>query len=188
LQRFTWIIYVFGAVLIVTGIKMLTATGEERFEPEKNPIVKIARKLFPFTPAYEDDKFFVKSHAGWYATPLFLVLIFVEWTDLVFAIDSIPAVFAVTNDPFVVYSSNVFAILGLRALFFLLAGMLDKFHYLKPGVALVLVFVGIKMVASRYVHLPIQLSLGIIIGTLTLAILLSIWRAKREAAHNAGVL
>lgn len=110
------------------------------------------------------------------------MLIFVEWTDLVFAIDSIPAVFAVTNDPFVVYSSNVFAILGLRALFFLLAGMLDKFLYLKAGVALILVFVGIKMVASRWIHLPIQLSLGIIIGTLTLAILLSIRHARRQAS------
>jgi len=115
------------------------------------------------------------------ATPLLLVLLVVEWTDLVFAIDSIPAIFAVTRDPFLVYSSNIFAILGLRALFFVLAGMLDKFVYLKPGVAVILVFVGVKMALSAWVHIPIAASLAVIIGTLASAILLSLWKTRRDA-------
>ncbi|MEI2719414.1 MAG: TerC family protein [Gemmatimonadales bacterium] len=182
LQRFAWIIYVFGGILIITGIRMFRSDGEDRIEPEKNPIVKLARKLFPFTAAYDGEKFFTRSHARWYATPLLLVLLVVESTDLVFAIDSIPAVFAVTKDPFIVYSSNIFAILGLRALFFLLAGMLDRFHYLKAGVALILVFVGIKMTISGYIHLPILASLGVIVLTLAGSVWLSMRKTAAEAA------
>ncbi|HQW65553.1 MAG TPA: TerC family protein [Gemmatimonadales bacterium] len=182
LERFTWIIYVFGGILIITGIRMLRAGGEERIEPEKNPIVKLARKLMPFSAAYDGERFFTRTHRGWYATPLLLVLIVVEWTDLVFAIDSIPAVFAVTKDPFIVYSSNIFAILGLRALFFLLANMLDRFVYLKAGVALILVFVGIKMTISGWVHLPILLSLGVIVATLAGSVWLSMRKTAAEAA------
>jgi len=180
LIRFTWIVYVFGGVLVLTGIRMLKA-HEERIEPEKNPLVKLARRIFPVTAAYEESHFFVRSAVGrWMATPLLLVLLVVEWSDLVFAIDSIPAVFAVTRDPFVVYSSNLFAILGLRALFFVLAGAMDKFHYLKPGVALILLFVGIKMVGGAWVHLPTVASLGIIVAILTTAVAMSVLRPRLD--------
>jgi tellurite resistance protein TerC len=160
--------------------------GETRIDPEKNPVVRLAQKLLPFTNSYSGQRFFCPTREGnrkrLMATPLFLVLIVIETTDLVFAVDSIPAIFAVTRDPFIVYTSNVFAILGLRSLFFILAGMLDKFEYLKPGVAAILIFVGIKMVLAKWVHLPISLSLGIILGTLTIAVLLSIRKARRTAA------
>jgi tellurite resistance protein TerC len=181
LDRFEWIIYVFGGILIVTGIRMLLQK-EERIEPEKNPVVRLARRVLPFTNAYDGANFFTRTGTGrLLATPLLLVLLVVEWSDLVFAIDSIPAIFAVTRDPFLVYSSNVFAILGLRALFFVLAGMMDKFAYLKPGVALILVFVGVKMVLSHWVHIPTLASLAIILVTLSAAIGLSIRRTARDA-------
>lgn len=181
LQRFEWIIYVFGGILILTGYRMLTQK-EERIEPEKNPIVRLARKVLPFTKGYDGARFFIRTGTGRrLATPLLLVLLVVEWSDLVFAIDSIPAIFAVTRDPFLVYSSNVFAILGLRALFFVLAGMMDKFVYLKPGVALILVFVGLKMVASHWLHVPIVASLLVILLTLAAAVVLSLRRSAREA-------
>lgn len=180
LQRFAWITWIFGAILIFTGWKMLTQ-HDQRIEPEKNPIVRLARKLLPVSDAYEGDRFLVRGLRGWRVTPLLLVLLTVEWTDLVFAVDSIPAVFAVTRDPFIVYSSNVFAILGLRALFFLIAGLMDRFRHLKTGVALILVFVGVKMALSAWFHLPIVVSLAVIIGTLAAALLLSL-RPPRRAA------
>lgn len=176
LQRFEWIIWVFGAILIITGIKVWTQQ-QERIEPEKNPVVRLARRLMPFSPGYDGARFFTRTVDGRrLATPLFLVLLLVEWSDLVFAIDSIPAVFAVTRDPFLVFSSNVFAILGLRALFFVVAGAMDRFAYLKPGVALILVFVGFKMALSHWVHLPIGISLAVIVGTLAGSVGLSLWR------------
>jgi tellurite resistance protein TerC len=177
LQRFEWITWVFGGILIFTGIRMWTQESE-RIEPEKNPIVRLARRVLPFSPQYDGARFVTRRSDGRrLATPLLLVLLVVEWSDLIFAIDSIPAVFAVTRDPFLVFSSNVFAILGLRALFFVLAGMMDKFAYLKPGVALILVFVGLKMALSRWVHLPIGISLAVIVGTLVAAVGLSLWRS-----------
>ncbi len=177
LDEFAWIAYLFGAILIVTGLRM--AFGDDaKIEPEKNPLVRLARKVIPITPAYDQQHFFVKSRRGWMATPLLLVLLVVEWSDLVFAIDSIPAVFAVTRDPIVVYASNIFAILGLRALYFVLAGAMDKFAYLKPGVAVILVFVGLKMVAARWVHISTGLSLAVIVTVLTGAVLLSLRKAK----------
>ncbi|MBA3258369.1 MAG: TerC family protein [Gemmatimonadales bacterium] len=180
LERFDWIIYVFGGILILTGIRMFTQK-DERIEPEKNPIVRLARRVLPFAKAYDGASFFIRSGTGrLLATPLLLVLIVVEWSDLVFAIDSIPAIFAVTRDPFLVYSSNVFAILGLRALFFVLAGMMDKFVYLKPGVALILVFVGVKMTLSYWVHIPILASLAVILLTLVTAVILSLRHARQE--------
>jgi tellurite resistance protein TerC len=182
LQRFEWITWVFGAVLIFTGWKMLTRT-EERIDPEKNPLLRLARRVLPVSESYENGRFLVRGLRGWRVTPLVLVLITIEWTDLVFAIDSIPAVFAVTRDPFIVYSSNVFAILGLRALFFLIAGLLDKFRHLKTGVAVILLFVGAKMAASGVIHVPIGLSLGVIVGTLAAAVLLSL---RPAAAPPAG--
>ncbi len=185
LTRFQWIIYVFGGILVITGLRMLVQK-DERIEPEKNPIVRVARRLLPFSAAYDGDRFTTMTATGRrYLTPLVLVLIIVEWTDLVFAIDSIPAVFAVTRDPFLVYSSNVFAILGLRALYFLLAGALDQFRYLKAGVAAILVFVGGKMLVEHWVHVPTLLSLGVIIGSLTIAVLASIAATRREQRSGA---
>jgi tellurite resistance protein TerC len=181
LQRFEWIIYVFGGILLLTGIRMLVLK-DQRVDLERNPVVRLARKFLPFADSYHGTSFFCRTRRGaLLATPLLLVVLVVEWSDLVFAIDSIPAIFAVTRDPFLVYSSNVFAILGLRALFFVLAGMMDRFVYLKPGVALILMFVGLKMTLSRWVHLPILLSLGVILLTLTVAVLLSLRRSAQEA-------
>jgi tellurite resistance protein TerC len=180
LARFEWIIYVFGGILILTGLKMLLLK-EQRIELERNPVVRIARRLLPFADSYDGARFFTRTVTGRaLATPLVLVLLVVEWSDLIFAIDSIPAIFAVTRDPFLVYSSNVFAILGLRALFFVLAGMMDKFVYLKPGVALILVFVGTKMALSAWVHPPIYVSLIVIAGTLAGAVGLSLVHQTRE--------
>ena len=178
LARFSWIIYVFGSVLAITGLRMLLAGGEPRIEPERNPMVRLARRFLPMTPAYEGDRFFIRTVTARLATPLFLVLLVVEWSDVVFAIDSIPAIFAVTRDPFIVYSSNVFAVLGLRALFFVLAGAMDRFVYLKPGVALILLFVGAKMVGSAWVHVSTAISLGVIAGVLVVAIGASALRAR----------
>ena len=142
ITKFAWIIYVFGGFLILTGIKMIVKR-EEEIHPERNPVVRWFKKLMPVTREYRGDKFFVRENGLRMATPLFVVLLLVEFTDLIFAVDSIPAIFAVTKDPFIVYTSNVFAILGLRSLYFALAGVLDKFHYLKIGLGVVLAFVGV---------------------------------------------
>ena len=181
LARFSWIVYVFGAVLAITGLRMLRSGGEPRIEPERNPLVRLARRFLPITPAYEGPHFFVRTRAGRLATPLLLVLLVVEWSDIVFAIDSIPAIFAVTRDPFIVYSSNVFAVLGLRALFFVLAGAMDRFAYLKPGVALILLFVGAKMAGSAWVHVATPVSLAVIVGVLVVAIGASVVKTRRAA-------
>jgi tellurite resistance protein TerC len=183
LQQFEWVIYIFGAIVIFTGVKMMNA-GETRIEPEKNPVVRLTERLLPFTSSYQGQHFFCRNKGKILGTPLLLVLIVIETTDLVFAVDSIPAIFAITRDPFIVYTSNVFAILGLRSLFFILAGMLDKFEYLKPGVAGILIFVGFKMVLARWVHLPISMSLAIILGTLVVAVLLSIRKSRRDAIQT----
>lgn len=180
LQRFDWIIYIFGAILVYTGFRMFS-TEQHRVEPERNPVVKLARRVLPFSAAYDGQHFFRVYGGRLMATPLLLVLIVIEWTDLVFAIDSIPAVFGVTRDPFIVYSSNIFAILGLRALYFVLAGMMDRFEYLKPGIATILVFVGLKMALSAWIHIPIFVSLGVIVGVLLAAATLSILKTRREA-------
>lgn len=181
LERFHWIVYVFGGILIVTGIRMFVQKHDEVVNLEKNPVVRLARRVLPIDKAYDGTKFFTRTVDGRVmATPLLLVVLVVEWSDLVFAIDSIPAIFAITRDPFLVYSSNIFAILGLRAMFFVLASMLDKFVYLKPGVAFILVFVGIKMTTSAWIHVPTSLSLAVIILTLAAAIGLSIRRSARE--------
>lgn len=175
LGRFEWLFVVMGVILVLTAVKMFQSS-DQRIEPEKNPLVRLFRRLVPMSGAYEGTSFFVKSRAGWQATPLLLVVFVVEWTDLVFAIDSIPAVFAITRDPFIVYTSNMFAILGLRALFFVLADALDKFAYLKPGVGLILGFVGLKMIAGHWYHLPIGISLAVIVSILVGSIVLSITR------------
>ena len=182
LQRFSWIIYVFGAVLIVTGVRMARSRDEDTIDPSRNMVARLARRFLPFTDHYDGQKFVTRLKGGAIrATPLLLVLLVVEWTDLVFAIDSIPAIFAVTRDPFLVYSSNIFAILGLRALFFVLAGAMNRFIYLKVGVAFILVFVGLKMTLSAWVHIPILISLAVIIGSLAVAIGLSLRKTPAPA-------
>jgi tellurite resistance protein TerC len=180
LERFHWIIYLFGAFLILTGIKMALAP-EKGLEPEKNPVVRLVRRLMPVTSDYRGASFFVREGGRLAATPLFLVLVMVEFTDLVFAVDSIPAIFAVTRDPFLVYTSNVFAILGLRSLYFLLAGIMDKFEYLKLGLAAILVFVGAKMALVDWVKVPAGISLGVIASILTVAVVASLLKARRLA-------
>jgi tellurite resistance protein TerC len=148
ITKFSWIIYLFGGFLILTGIKMIVKR-EEEIHPQRNPVVRWFKKLMPVTPDYRGDKFFVRENGLRMATPLFVVLLLVEISDLIFAVDSIPAIFAVTTDPFIVYTSNVFAILGLRSLYFALAGVMDKFHYLKIGLGAVLTFVGVKMLLAH---------------------------------------
>ena len=178
LKEFHWIIYVFGAFLIFTGIRMALHRNEE-MHPEQNPVVRLLRRLMPVTENYEKDHFFIRRAGKLMATPLFLVLLIVESTDLVFAVDSIPAIFAVTNDPFIVYTSNVFAILGLRSLYFLLAGVVDKFYYLKLGLSVVLAFVGTKMIIADIYKIPVGLSLGVIASILAIAVIASLLRNRR---------
>ena len=174
INRFHWLIYVFGAVLIYTGIKLLRG-GEEKVQPDQNPLVRIARRLMPVTPEFHGSRFFVRdSHHRLSATPLFLVLLALGTTDLVFAIDSIPAILAITRDPFIVLTSNAFAVLGLRALYFAIAGLLKLFAYLNVGLAVILAFIGSKMIASAWYHLPIPITLGFVVVVLGISILASI--------------
>jgi len=188
LKEFHWIIYIFGAFLIFTGLRMAFHKDEE-LHPEQNPLVKLLRRIMPVTDTYEGDKFFVRRAGKLLATPLFLVLLIVESTDLVFAVDSIPAIFAVTLDPFIVYTSNVFAILGLRSLYFLLAGVVDKFYYLKAGLSVVLVFVGIKMVIVDFYKIPVGISLGAIAAILTTSVIASLIRSRRfEEAEESAIV
>ncbi len=179
INRFDWVLYVFGAFVVYTGIKMLRHKPQD-IHPEQNPLFRWARKYVPVTENYEGQKFFVRRGEIFYATPMFLVLLVVETTDLAFAVDSIPAIFAITRDPFIVYTSNVFAILGLRAFYFLLAGILPYFRYLSIGLSVVLIFIGIKMMIVNWVHIPIGLSLGVVAGVLASAVIASIAAAKAE--------
>ena len=171
--RFDWIIQVFGVFLLYTGLHMLWK-HDKSFHYEKNPVFRFANSHLRMTPDYHGGRFFVRAQGLLYATPLVLVLLIVEITDITFAVDSIPAVFGITHDAFIVYTSNIFAILGLRALYFLLAGVLGYFRYLSIGLALVLVFVGGKMVADRWVHFPVGQSLAVVGGILLLAVVVSL--------------
>jgi len=175
LARFHWIVYLFGAFLVLTGLKMALAPTRG-LEPERNPLLRLLRRLLPVSERHHGQRFFVRENGRLAATPLFLVLAMVETTDLVFAVDSIPAIFAITRDPFIVYSSNVFAMLGLRSLYFLLAGVMHRFHYLKAGLASVLVFVGLKMALVDLYKIPAAVSLGIIAALLALSITASLLR------------
>ena len=178
LARFDWIFYIFGALLVFTGIRMAIKQDEE-FDGEQNPVVKLVRRFLPLTHDYRGKHFFAVEHGKKFATPLLLVLVLVEATDLIFAVDSIPAIFGITRDPFLVFTSNIFAVLGLRSLFFLLASVVTKFHLLKYGLAVILTFVGAKMLAEQWIHLPILLSLGIVVGVLGASIVASlVWPAK----------
>ncbi len=187
ITKFAWIIYIFGAFLIITGLKMIFKK-EEEVHPERNPVVRWFKRLMPVTSDYRGDKFFVRENGVRMATPLFVVLLLVEISDLIFAVDSIPAIFAVSTDPFIVYTSNVFAILGLRSLYFALAGVMDKFHYLKIGLGVVLTFVGVKMLLA---HSPWKLdtlvSLGVIVIILTCSVVASLLRPKKIILPTAGI-
>lgn len=182
ITRFNWIVYLFGAFLILTGLKMIIKR-EEEIHPERNPVVRWFKKLVPVTTDYRQDKFFVVEGGVRHATPLFVVLLLVEVSDLIFAVDSIPAIFAVTTDPFIVYTSNVFAILGLRSLYFALAGVMNKFHYLKIGLGVVLAFVGVKMLLAHTAwKLDTLISLAVVAGILAISILASLVRPARPLA------
>jgi tellurite resistance protein TerC len=182
-QQFHWVLYVFGAFLVFTGIRMATQT-EEAIEPESSPVIRLVRRLFPVTAKYHGEHFFVRQGARWAATPLFVVLVLVETTDLVFALDSIPAIFAITQEPFIIYTSNVFAILGLRAMYFLLAAVIHRFHYLKVGLAGVLVFVGVKMLVEDLYPIPIGISLTFIAVVLATAVGASLLWPKAAEEHD----
>jgi tellurite resistance protein TerC len=183
ITKFSWIIYVFGAFLILTGIKMIVKR-EEEIHPEQNPLVRWFKKFMPVTADYRGDKFFVRENGIRMATPLFVVLLLVEFSDLIFAVDSIPAIFAVTKDPFIVYTSNVFAILGLRSLYFALAGVMDKFHYLKIGLGVVLTFVGVKMLLGHTAwKIDTEVSLFVIVTVLAISVVVSLLRPKQATLH-----
>ena len=186
LTKFAWMIFVFGAFLVYTGVKLLF-TGDESIDPSKNPLLLLCQRFLPVTSEYHGARFFVRQTGEnlgkLVATPLFLVLVVVDVIDVVFAVDSIPAIFAVTRDPFIVFSSNIFAVLGLRSLYFLLADLMGKFHYLKYGLGLVLAFVGLKMLLSEWWHMPIALSLGVILALLGGAVLAS-WLFPPKAPHE----
>lgn len=181
IEKFAWVIYLFGAFLVFSGIKMLMPQSEEH-DLEKSWVIRWTRKIFPTTPNFHDDKFFIRDAKGiLHVTPLFITLIFVEFSDLVFAIDSIPAIIGITTDPFLVFTSNVFAILGLRSLYFALKGFADIFHYLKYGLAFILMFIGAKMLISHYYHMPVEITMGVIFTALMISVVASLvsnWRKK----------
>lgn len=187
LMQFHWVIWVFGAFLILTGIKILFAS-EKPIEPDKNPIIRLLRRVLPVTPALEGDKFLLRKAGVWHATPLFVALVFIELSDIVFAVDSVPAIFAITKEPLIVFTSNVFAILGLRALYFLLAGVMHKFWALKYGLGVILVFVGLKMIWLNEAFggkFPVTWSLGIIAGILAAAVAASLMIPPKRSAPLA---
>jgi TerC family integral membrane protein len=186
LSNFHWMIYVFGGFLVITGIKMLLQ-GDEKIEPEKNPVVRLFQRMMPVTHDYHGQNFFIVKDGKRHATLMMLVLIVVETTDLIFAVDSIPAIFAVTQDPFIVYTSNIFAILGLRALYFMLAGIMAMFVYLKIGLSFVLCFVGTKMLLVDVYKIPIGASLAVIGGVLLVAVIASLIVARKEMSPMAPV-
>jgi len=187
ISRFEWVLYIFGVILIISGWKMLSSDSLE-VHPDKNLFIRTARRLFPVAPGFDTANFFVRIGGRLHLTPLFLVLLTIETTDIVFAVDSIPAVFGVTQDPFIVYSSNVFAILGLRATYFLLAGVMDTFHYLSHGLSFVLIFIGLKMLLDHFVPVPIGVSLLVVGVILTVAIVASLvkLRTDRKKAEKQG--
>ena len=185
IERFHWILYIFGAILVITGIKMIVGRDDDP-HPEKNPVYRFVARLVPSTPEYEGKKFFTRRNGRLLATPLFLVLIAVEVTDLIFAVDSIPAIFAVTTDPFIVYSSNVFAILGLRSMYFVLAGVIEKFRFLKIGLAMILNFVGGKMLIAGVYKVPVLVSLGVIVLILAVAVLASVYSPQKHRDSLIG--
>jgi tellurite resistance protein TerC len=188
LMQFHWVIYLFGGFLIITGIKMFFSNNEE-IDPEKNFLIRIFKKFMPVSHTIDGKSFFVKENGITHATPLFIALLFLEATDIIFAVDSVPAIFSITSEPLIVFTSNIFAILGLRSMYFMLAGVIDKFYLLKYGLAVVLVFVGLKMVWLNPLydgHFPIVWSLGIILGTILLSIVGSLVFPQKHPGENAS--
>jgi tellurite resistance protein TerC len=185
IEKFHWVIYIFGAFLIVTGIRMGQHKDQE-IHPERNPVLRLAKRLFPVTTSYHGAGMFVRQSGRLAATPLFLVLLIIETSDVIFAVDSIPAILAVSRDPFIVYTSNVFAILGLRALYFALAGIMKMFHFIHYGLSVVLVFVGSKMLVSEFYKVPIGLSLGVIAGVIALSVAASLMWPQKGQSHASG--
>lgn len=182
IARFAWITYAFGALLVYSGIQLMRQADEE-IHPEKNPVLRIFRRLLPVTKEFVGSQFFVRKDAI-YATPLFVVLLIVETSDILFAVDSIPAVLAITTNAFIVYTSNVFAILGLRSMYFALAGMMDLFHYLHYGLSVVLIFIGIKMLGSHYVNIPTAWALAIVLLVLGVSVLASLLNPRKVIASE----
>jgi tellurite resistance protein TerC len=178
IQRFHWVIYIFGAFLILTGIKM-AREKDKKIRPERNPVIRLFRRLMPVLDHYEDGKFFVKQAGRYLATPLFIVLLVVETTDIIFAVDSIPAIFAITLDPFIVYTSNVFAMLGLRALYFALAGVMRLCSSLHYGFSVILVFLGSKMLLADFYKIPVGVALGVIAAILMICVITCIFRSPK---------
>jgi tellurite resistance protein TerC len=182
LEKFHWMIYLFGGFLILTAIRMLMQRKEKKIEIEKNIAIRILKKIMPVDFELKDTRFFVRKNGILYATTLIVALVIIEFTDLLFALDSIPAVLAITTDPFIVITSNIFAILGLRSLYFLLAGVMEKFYYLKPGLIAILMFIGIKMMVSEIIEIPTTISLGVVLGILGFVLALSFVRARKHPA------
>jgi tellurite resistance protein TerC len=192
IERFHWVIYLFGALLILTGARMATGKDKE-IRPEKNPALKLFRRLMPVTDDYQGGKFFIKQagqegrRGRYFATPLFIVLLMIETTDVIFAVDSIPAILAITVDPFIVYTSNVFAILGLRALYFALVGVMGLFQYLHYGLSAILIFVGAKMLVSDFYEIPVGVALGVVAGILVISVIASMASPRKEADAGGGL-
>jgi tellurite resistance protein TerC len=186
IQKFHWILYIFGVFLVYSGIRIYFEEGDEKIEPEKNPILKLCKKYLPFTQKDEGGKFFIRDGGKFFFTPLFLVIILIETTDLIFAVDSIPAAFAITQNEFLIYTSNIFAVMGLRAMFFLLAGIIDKFYLLQKGLSIILFFIGAKMLLEIFhIEVNVYLSFTIIIATLALSIVFSIIVPRKEEATES---
>lgn len=183
ISAFAWMIYVFGALLIFTAVKMLLQKEDDKFDPSQSFILKVFKKIMPIKTDYHGENFFIKENAKWFATPLFAALLVIEMSDVIFAIDSIPAILGITQDTFLVYSSNIFAIIGLRSLYFLLSGMAGKFPYLKYGISVILFFVGVKMIVSHFVKIPVPASLGIIVFILAVSMLASKFFPPKENAN-----
>jgi tellurite resistance protein TerC len=185
IHQFAWVLYLFGAFLVFTGWKMFTHRNDE-MDPSRNPVLRVVKKRVPSTDQFHGQKFWVMSGGRWVATPLFTVLVLVETTDIIFAVDSIPAIFAVTQDPFLVFTSNAFAILGLRAMYFLLADLIHRFVYLKAGLAAILVFVGVKMLLLEVWKVPIWLSLTVIAFSITLSVVMSLRATRGVPVHHTS--
>jgi tellurite resistance protein TerC len=188
LARFDWLIYVFGGFLVVTGARLALREEDEDPHPEKSWAFRTLRRVVPSTSAYHGHAFFVREGGRWIATPLFLALAMIEVSDVIFALDSIPAIFGVTLDPFIVFTSNIFAILGLRSLFFAVARMMDRFAYLEYGLSAVLIFIGGKMLASRWIHVPALASLAVVVALLGGAIGYSLWRSRRDIPEGEAIV
>jgi tellurite resistance protein TerC len=189
IHQFHWVIYIFGALLVITGVKMALQKGDKEIHPENNPVLRLFKRLMPVTNHYVGGKFFLREAGRWVATPMFVVLLIVETTDVIFALDSIPAILGITQDPFIVYTSNVFAILGLRALYFALAGVMQLFHYLHYGLSFVLVFIGAKMLVSEFYKVPIGVALGVVASVLIISVIASlIFKPKEEVVAEEDKL